>query len=823
MIDSLRCSSRTALRLLWSVFFLLTSVYFFLAYIPYTNFFLIQAPPYHWLTWFSRHHVILFWMALAAGLVGFSDSWERRVLRIGFALQAATGVWLTFSSALERAGSNWTSYAWSLGILVPFVAVQSVTLRRDTSEKSSETPSFSLRSGLIAGAIVALFSAGGVVVRSYVETRRYTVTGDQMDMLLWMLAAHLCLAAFAVCVLNLALAVIAKVVNKNFAQRRSICLLLGILSLSVAFCEYLGHVLSFGGWQLYGFVVPFSVAIACSVAGVLWPLQDEYEKQRKEHRFVANVIVLALIAVAAVSALVVPALLGDADWNGILHCSFNALFWLVVATTVYLMRPCRQQYSIYAVVAVALIFGSAYSGLEMSSIVWAKELGQTPDEIQGAVRSYGEQNSSFGMIYEILHPQAVERCQGLCRILRQCTNLRDTVAKRDLNLVANLQRTDGPRPNVFVIVVDSMRPDYLGAYNPKVDFSPNLDQFARESIVMRNAFTSYAGTSLSEPSIFAGALLLHSHYPRPFSRENSLLKLTQVDGYKFLVSDDPILRQLLDPTDPTVKLDKGKAWNEVEFGDTLRQLQPYLDSQAADRRPIFLYTQPQNVHQGTSNRLVEMEREHWQYRAGFDKVTTYRVHEIDGIFGRFINGLKTRGIYDNSIVILTSDHGDGFDVCHGHNIEICPEVLRVPLIFHLPSYLRKQVVFDEHQIATPTDIMPSLFYLLGHRPIEHHMILGRPLFTNTREELESYRRKDVFFVSDARAAYGLLLDNGHYMYLTYDSPAQSFYFDLSVDPYGRHNIITPENGEQCKNRLVEYLFTIGRFYGYPPTGGRDGI
>jgi len=813
----------TVVKLLSSAFFLLTSAYFFLAYVPYTNFFLIQAPPYPWLTWFGHCHSLLYWSMFVLISLEFLDLRRRPTVQIAFGTTAATGIWLTVGSVLRRADSHWGSYAWSLAVLIPFLLTQ-FAMRRDASSSKPGVPySFSYSSGLVAAAVVAFFSAAGVVVRTYVDSRHCSVTRGQLDLLVWMLAAHLFLAVIAVSLLNAALALAVRVTGGNLALRRSICFLSGTLLLAVEFSKYLKGALSFIGWQLYAYVIPFSFALTCAIASILWPLMDEYQEQRETHPILANGMLFAIVSAFALLALAVPTVVGEADWNNVIHHSFNATFWLVVGTAIYLFRPIKQRYSVYGILAVALVVGAVYGGLELSSVAWAQALGNTPAEIDTAVRSYGAQNSSFGMVYETLHPESLKRCEGFCRILRQCTNMRDTIAKRDLNLVVNLQRSEGPHPNIFLIVVDSMRPDYLGAYNPRVDYTPNLDQFARESVVMRNAFTSYAGTSLSEPSIFAGSLLLHSHYPKPFSRENSLLKLAQADGYKLLVSDDPILRQVLDPSDPSVKLDAGKAWNEVQLAGTLEQLQTHLDAQAHDKRPIFLYTQPQNVHAGTSNRLLEMEREHWQYRPGFDKVTTYRVHEVDEIFGKFTADLKTRGLYDSSIIVVTSDHGDGLNVCHGHNIEICPEVLRVPLIIHVPPALLYGKVFDDDEIVTPSDIMPSIYYLLGHRPIEHNMIFGRPIFTETQEEARSYKREDVFFVSDARAAYGLLLDNGHYMYLTYDSPAQSFFYDLSADPEGWHNIITPREAERYNKRLVDYLFAIGNFYGYTPTGGRDGI
>ncbi len=805
MTGSSNTVASIAIRLLITVFFVLTSAYFFLAYIPYTNFFLIQAPPYPWLAHFAKFHSYLYWAVLALSFFEFASRRRERLVRVALAMLVVIGLWLTIGNVLLEAGSDWKSYAWSVAILVPLTLLQIAGFKGDSTSTSAdgEPASFSYVNAMIAAALLALFSAAGVAVRTYNDAHQYKFGRAEIDLLLWMVAAHLCVAIVAISALNVILLVAVKATCKgeirNIAIRRWVSFGAGLLLLSIYFSYYLGQCLSLTGMRLLGYSIPFSIALSCAAASIVWSVLDAYGTFVARRRYFAAALLLLVVAAFAVSAVFVPTWIGGADWNSFLQYSFNTIFWLVAAVGVYVVRP--------------------------SSLAWAKSLGSTTGEVQDSINESVTQNSAFAMVYGTLHPNRVERCGGFCRILRQCTNMRDTVARRDLNLVSQLTASEGAHPNIFIIVVDSMRPDYIGAYNAKVDFTPNIDQFARESVVMRNAFTSYAGTSLSEPSIFAGALLLHSHYPKPFSRENSLLKLAVADRYRLLVSYDPILRQVLDASDPSEKLDREKAWNEVELGDSYRQLQPYLDEQAKDGRPIFFYSQPQNVHQGTANRLEDMEHEHWAARPGFQKVTTYRMHDLDRIFGAMIADLKHRGIYDNSIIVLTSDHGDGSagTVCHGHNLEICPDVIRVPLIIHLPPAMRQEVVFDDRRVATPSDVMPSLYYLLGHRPVEHHLIMGRPMFTKTQEELESYKRQDVFFVSDARPAYGLLMDNARYLYFVYDSPQQSYYYDLSVDPEGRHNIITPEITARCNQRLIEYLFAIGNFYGYPPTGGRDGL
>ncbi len=227
-----------------------------------------------------------------------------------------------------------------------------------------------------------------------------------------------------------------------------------------------------------------------------------------------------------------------------------------------------------------------------------------------------------------------------------------------VNLVDPLLPSPGRRPNIFIFVIDSMRPDYLGAYNPKVDFTPNLDAFAHDSVVMRHAYTQYAGTSLSEPAIWAGTVLLHDHDLSGFSKINSLEKLGRVDGYREAVSYDPVVSQFLSPSDDLVKLDTDKIWNQFEVCSTVRQTEALLDRDTNSGRPLLFYSQPMNVHQFAHNSLPRMTGQNWQRRPGFIDRIAYEVHGVDQCLGGFFAYLKQHNLYDNSIVVVTADHGD---------------------------------------------------------------------------------------------------------------------------------------------------------------------
>jgi arylsulfatase A-like enzyme len=235
-------------------------------------------------------------------------------------------------------------------------------------------------------------------------------------------------------------------------------------------------------------------------------------------------------------------------------------------------------------------------------------------------------------------------------------------------------------------------------------------------------------------------------------------------------------------------------------------------------KPVFFYTQPKNVHQFAHNDLPLAKESNWPAQPGFNYRISFEVHQVDECLGEFFAWMKAHGLYDNSIIIVTSDHGDatGEFGRSSHSLVIYPEIMRVPLIVHLPKTMQGKLVHDDNRISALIDIAPSLYYLLGHRPIIGNPLFGHPLFAKTLDELRAYHRDELFMASDVHAAYGILAEDGKYLYATYDSPARSELYDLEHDPNAQRNVVTPQLKRQYDERVIEYLHRIADFYGYKP-------
>jgi hypothetical protein len=827
----LRLWLNTALKAVSGTYFVLTSLYCLLAFLPYTFYFLIKAPAYAWMPWFVHHQAVLYWLATAAAVAAnwqIRDAWKKRDRRFltGVGLLLAIGVYLTFDPFLRTVADNRPAYWWSLAALLPLVAValwkESHTSKHD--DETSDSRPFAYSGGLLIALVVSMVYVAGARIHVYRESGALRFHAADAELTLWSLISHFVLAAVVLSVINLIFVLAAKTAKPQ-AVRRGVLGIGVFASLCILSFRFLQDALSFRGWEARVYAASLALALTLWGCSLILPFLEAGEQAPAcasgGRSSLQPGTWTALVASGAL-ALAFPYIIGDADWSGFLQSTVTLLFWVVMSVCLFRLRPMRSQYSVMVVLLVLVAIGAIYKSLQASEIFWSRPLGSTDDEISLNLEAYAGHDNSFQLAHRILGNSRNEVCGDLCRILRENSNIRNTKLRVDVQLVEQLAPTQGDRPNVFVFVIDSMRPDYLGAYNPRVNYTPNLDAFARDSIVMHNVYSQYAGTSLSEPAIWSGAMMLHAHYPQPFSRLNSMDKMFHADGYKMIVSIDEVLSAIVPADDDLVRLDtEKKLWNQIEIGSTLQQAKKVLETPDGPARSVFLYAQPKNVHQFARNDVPSPTSQHWQAPDGMSIRISYEVHWVDKCLGEFFSYLKQRGMYDNSIIIVTSDHGDatGEFGRMSHSTSIWPEVMQVPLIVHLPPKMREHLVYDDSRLSTLTDITPTLYYLLGHRPVVQNALYGRPLFAETKQELDRYSRRDLLLASDVRAVYGILTADGRYLYTTYDSPAQSYLFDLASDPNAEHNILTPPLKQRYDEEIIEHLQAIGDFYGYKPGVG----
>ena len=281
---------------------------------------------------------------------------------------------------------------------------------------------------------------------------------------------------------------------------------------------------------------------------------------------------------------------------------------------------------------------------------------------------------------------------------------------------------------------------------------------------------------------------------------------------------DPVLKMIVKPSPSIVELDKNTPdWKQLDLSQTLRELRAKMEARSDKSRPVFAYTQAQNIHIHVLNVQRTTTPPVREY-PGFDSYVATQVENMDAGFGEFIDYLKASGEYDNSIIVITSDHGDSIGEMGrwGHATWIYPEILRIPIIVHLPTYYRDSLFWDPQTIAFSSDITPSLYYMLGHRPIVQNEIFGKPLFTTTREEQADYQQRFYMVASSYGPTYGILSDNGRSLFISDAANSRDYFFDLKADPTGQRNLVNGERRAANEKLIRKQIDAINRFYHFDP-------
>lgn len=317
----------------------------------------------------------------------------------------------------------------------------------------------------------------------------------------------------------------------------------------------------------------------------------------------------------------------------------------------------------------------------------------------------------------------------------------------------------GSRPNLVVITIDTIRADHLGCYGYFRKTSPNIDAFARESIIFDYCLAPMAQTLPSHMSLFTGV------YPR---EHGIFANISQIPGGG-MYQPSPVLQTLATilskqgymtagfvSAEP-VKRESGMAagfqkWYEpddklVPAEWTNRRVFEWLESDSA-KQPFFLWVHYFDPHAPyepfppydkmfqTDDQLAKYMQERQFGEEGrkessgksatfielkamksADSINNYNgeVAYTDEHIGHLFNKLKAKGMWDQTVIVLTGDHGEalGQHNLRGHG-NIWLEQLHVPLIMRVPGQ-------SPRRVPTPMvlhDTFPTLASLAPQMPLD---------------------------------------------------------------------------------------------------------
>ena len=191
---------------------------------------------------------------------------------------------------------------------------------------------------------------------------------------------------------------------------------------------------------------------------------------------------------------------------------------------------------------------------------------------------------------------------------------------------------------------------------------------------------------------------------------------------------------------------------------------------------------------------------------------------IDFNIIKLIERLKALDLYENSLIIITSDHGETFGERNllGHGVSVYQDQVYVPLIIKYPNVNKKIVV---NKFVSPIDIMPTILDVLGYEVPEY--VQGLSL-----TKLESWNARTVIAESFPKGPL-LTLHPGFnrveraiffwpFKFILSTAGKRELY-DLSKDPDEKNNLYRPddETSRRLEMSLNHWLKTVSAETGSP--------
>jgi arylsulfatase A-like enzyme/cytochrome c-type biogenesis protein CcmH/NrfG len=278
-------------------------------------------------------------------------------------------------------------------------------------------------------------------------------------------------------------------------------------------------------------------------------------------------------------------------------------------------------------------------------------------------------------------------------------------------------------PDVYLITIDTLRADHVKSYGYGKIETPALDALAQEGVRFTQAFTPSPITNTSHTTILTGLLpSVHgvTDFAIPLAPNHATwAELLKQKKYKTAAFIGAVI---LDSKTLAPGLDRGfdfydnfpanapskSRWGRVERrgSEVVQHAEKWLTAKRTG--PHFLWVHLYDPHDPYEPPTPFSQ----MYK---DRLYDGEVAYADSVVAEFVSYLKKAGLYQNAVIIVVGDHGEGLGE-HGeetHGIFLYDSTTRVPLIIKLPKAVKPQVV--DAQVRT-TDILPTVLDLLSIKP-----------------------------------------------------------------------------------------------------------
>jgi len=341
----------------------------------------------------------------------------------------------------------------------------------------------------------------------------------------------------------------------------------------------------------------------------------------------------------------------------------------------------------------------------------------------------------------------------------------------------------GPYTNVLLITIDTLRADRMSCYGAPRETMPTIHALAKEGMVFEQA---YAQRNSTWPSLATIMTSLHpiQHGVRhnglrisndPLTLAEHLAKHEYVTvavyanataqnwegfNFRFPIDQNPVDERATHSAVKWLNEHKGR-----KFFMWLHYLAPHADYMPPNEFRQFVNPEYQGPIDGSKESISNASLERFpvtptdvqQVLDLYDGELLY----VDNEVKKVLDVLKEHGVYDNTLVMISADHGEELNDHHkyyGHGASVYDGVLRVPLIARLPNVIpagKRDATVVQHLNIAPTICeiagvpVPEEFGGKSLMPLARgEKVDFGPAYAEMKDEILTVRTSDYKFIAN---------------------------------------------------------------------------
>ena len=345
--------------------------------------------------------------------------------------------------------------------------------------------------------------------------------------------------------------------------------------------------------------------------------------------------------------------------------------------------------------------------------------------------------------------------------------------------------------NIVIILSDALRYDHMGIYGYSRDTTPHLNNLASNSSLIKilQAYSTCGETTCAHSSLF-GSRFIHE------TPENllTLQEVIKLNGYKthMIISGDHVnfynIRKIYGEVDSYYD---GSMAKKYYINDDTLVLDKTKSLPNWDGQPTFLHYHLLSNHvlgkRFNGFQLYQPSKSYIGRTSGkpnqaFTNFYDNGVLQTDSVINTILNTLKDKKYLDNTLVIITADHGESLGEHNliSHTNSVYEELLHIPLLF-IPYGYESKISNNYSSFMQLIDLAPTILNEIG---------IDAPV-TWTGEPIQQSKKRQFsyFMMQPFEGLYDHRNEQNLWKYWRNTETKEEFVFNIRHDPKEKDNVI----------------------------------